>query len=443
MAVATLDPMTDEKVGTEKTELTNPYDASAVFNNPANGPVPTLTMPANIQSGISTLQSQANQGMSDIQNIQSQINPNEVNAENTLAAQKQPTTQFGFLASGGISNTLKGAAQQIAIQNTATQVKSAAAKIAAMGKQGAQLLYNDAINYYGKIDLSITQYVPRPESFVDANGNFDPIEYQKHVAVGVNKFKEVITNRKANKEQGAALGKAQTATDVAASGLNLGVGVNKEAVMAKNYDMQNQAKADKLAKDDALKTKLQTMKDGTAKVVAATRAKASEAKSDDSIKFFATQKEQARKDLVNYNNAISKITKAMQDQEDSDAFSHALSNANDAAVQVGLDANSLTKENLVTTLRSLQDQRDDIKASLKTATTAIGHAALNNPKEPKAKAMIQSGAVDTSGTEIPQVQPKITALPPAVQAQLKEGVHTIFKNGQVWTLQGGQPVQVK
>jgi hypothetical protein len=34
-------------------------------------------------------------------------------------------------------------------------------------------------------------------------------------------------------------------------------------------------------------------------------------------------------------------------------------------------------------------------------------------------------------------------LPPAAMASLKEGQHTTFKNGQVWTLRGGQPVQVQ
>jgi hypothetical protein len=38
---------------------------------------------------------------------------------------------------------------------------------------------------------------------------------------------------------------------------------------------------------------------------------------------------------------------------------------------------------------------------------------------------------------------KPAALPAAASSQLKEGVNTTFKNGQVWTLQNGQPVQVK
>jgi len=35
------------------------------------------------------------------------------------------------------------------------------------------------------------------------------------------------------------------------------------------------------------------------------------------------------------------------------------------------------------------------------------------------------------------------ALPPQALAQLKEGFHTTFGNGQVWTLQNGKPVRVK
>jgi len=36
-----------------------------------------------------------------------------------------------------------------------------------------------------------------------------------------------------------------------------------------------------------------------------------------------------------------------------------------------------------------------------------------------------------------------TALPPAALGQLKEGFHTTFGNGQIWTLQNGKPVQVQ
>lgn len=46
----------------------------------------------------------------------------------------------------------------------------------------------------------------------------------------------------------------------------------------------------------------------------------------------------------------------------------------------------------------------------------------------------------------PQEQAVVPAkgtLPAAAQARLKEGTHTTFGNGQVWTLQGGKPVQVQ
>ena len=42
--------------------------------------------------------------------------------------------------------------------------------------------------------------------------------------------------------------------------------------------------------------------------------------------------------------------------------------------------------------------------------------------------------------ESPQQQ---TQLPPQAAAQLKEGIHTTFGNGQTWTLKNGQPNQVK
>jgi hypothetical protein len=35
------------------------------------------------------------------------------------------------------------------------------------------------------------------------------------------------------------------------------------------------------------------------------------------------------------------------------------------------------------------------------------------------------------------------ALPPQALAQLKEGMHTTFGNGQVWTIQNGKPVRVQ
>jgi hypothetical protein len=41
------------------------------------------------------------------------------------------------------------------------------------------------------------------------------------------------------------------------------------------------------------------------------------------------------------------------------------------------------------------------------------------------------------------VVPDKGTLPAAAQARLKEGTHTTFGNGQVWTLQGGKPVQVQ
>jgi hypothetical protein len=48
-----------------------------------------------------------------------------------------------------------------------------------------------------------------------------------------------------------------------------------------------------------------------------------------------------------------------------------------------------------------------------------------------------TGANQTQQQQVQQPQ-----LPPAAIQQLKEGIHTAFKNGQVWTLQGGQPVQI-
>ncbi len=44
--------------------------------------------------------------------------------------------------------------------------------------------------------------------------------------------------------------------------------------------------------------------------------------------------------------------------------------------------------------------------------------------------------------QVPQAQ-QAAPLPPAALSSLREGEHTKFRNGQVWTLQGGRPVQVQ
>jgi hypothetical protein len=43
----------------------------------------------------------------------------------------------------------------------------------------------------------------------------------------------------------------------------------------------------------------------------------------------------------------------------------------------------------------------------------------------------------------PTPQPKPAALPPEAMRMLSEGQPTPFRNGQVWTLQKGQPVRIK
>ena len=59
----------------------------------------------------------------------------------------------------------------------------------------------------------------------------------------------------------------------------------------------------------------------------------------------------------------------------------------------------------------------------------LGAAQKINPR---------AAAAATGGT----TSPVSVTLPDSAKAQLKEGVHTTFKNGQTWTLENGQPKQV-
>lgn len=53
------------------------------------------------------------------------------------------------------------------------------------------------------------------------------------------------------------------------------------------------------------------------------------------------------------------------------------------------------------------------------------------------------GASDSPNSNAGQTPQPKTELPAAAVSSLKEGVHTTFGNGQTWTLQSGQPVQVQ
>lgn len=50
---------------------------------------------------------------------------------------------------------------------------------------------------------------------------------------------------------------------------------------------------------------------------------------------------------------------------------------------------------------------------------------------------------DTAPAQTSEAATPVASIPPEAASQLKEGQITTFGNGQQWTLQGGQPVQVK
>lgn len=50
--------------------------------------------------------------------------------------------------------------------------------------------------------------------------------------------------------------------------------------------------------------------------------------------------------------------------------------------------------------------------------------------------------VERAKGNAPASQPPVNNTPPPTNL-LKEGIHTTFKNGQTWTLQNGQPVQIQ
>ena len=64
--------------------------------------------------------------------------------------------------------------------------------------------------------------------------------------------------------------------------------------------------------------------------------------------------------------------------------------------------------------------------------------AAGAPQPPAAPA-----ALNAAGTVAPVAQPQEAAPPPEAFAGLEEGKQRRFRNGQVWTIKGGQPVRVQ
>jgi hypothetical protein len=87
-----------------------------------------------------------------------------------------------------------------------------------------------------------------------------------------------------------------------------------------------------------------------------------------------------------------------------------------------------------------------IKAMERKHSDSFGSIAPTLPPiiDPQAEQSIAAmKAWSNGGKAAGAAKGTASQLPPQAESQLKEGIHTKFRNGQVWTLQNGQPVQVQ
>lgn len=103
------------------------------------------------------------------------------------------------------------------------------------------------------------------------------------------------------------------------------------------------------------------------------------------------------------------------------------------------------------------DQRQDLMNVIREETTQTATSAAENWKQAFAgkqatptflkrftgEGQVQAPKPPPSTNGAASAPNASSALPPQAVAQLQEGHNTTFANGQVWTLRGGQPVQVK
>jgi hypothetical protein len=94
------------------------------------------------------------------------------------------------------------------------------------------------------------------------------------------------------------------------------------------------------------------------------------------------------------------------------------------------EGNKNYRSNVITNVGA---SNEDSMARAKAATPQLQH---RQPQQQGGPAAGPAAGPRPALQQAPQ-------LPPAAMASLKEGQHTTFKNGQVWTLRGGQPVQVQ
>jgi hypothetical protein len=100
---------------------------------------------------------------------------------------------------------------------------------------------------------------------------------------------------------------------------------------------------------------------------------------------------------------------------------------------------SLKRERITKTAQLLHDKIDEYQTKFNAAapSSAVRVPVLISPKAAAAYDFVTSGGNNQASSQSGQ-----TRLPQSALSQLKEGVHTTFGNGQTWTLQNGQPMQV-
>jgi hypothetical protein len=97
---------------------------------------------------------------------------------------------------------------------------------------------------------------------------------------------------------------------------------------------------------------------------------------------------------------------------------------------------ALKRERITKTAQLLHDKIDEYQTKFNESapSSAVKVPTLISPKAAQSYDFVTGRA---------QAGQNAAQLPQAAVAQLKEGVHTKFANGQTWTLQNGKPVQVQ
>jgi hypothetical protein len=124
-----------------------------------------------------------------------------VTAGSVMQQQPPVRNQFEFVARGGISNTaneyVQSAGRQMRMQDQMKQFET----ILAGQEKSAKAVYDDAVGLYGE---EIKSWIPVPEMFIDeSTGAFMPMQYQKALFTGVQEFKKMQKEQKAQEIAGS------------------------------------------------------------------------------------------------------------------------------------------------------------------------------------------------------------------------------------------------